>query len=88
MTFRTLTPPKQSNRQVREYVEAVEKGLDSYFVVENGKGWYVRKASTANSKGKFFEDKEAAIEYAMNQAIKKQSEVLVFDNKGSLLSRQ
>jgi len=88
MTFKTLSPPAKSNKQVREYIEAVKNGLDSYFVVQNGRGWYVRKASLRSGNGRLFQTKEAALEYAKKLSTKRKSEYLVFDNKGTLISRK
>lgn len=88
MTFKTLTPPTKTNKQVREYVEAVEAGLDSYFVVQNGKGWYVRKASVRTSNGKLFPTKETAIEQAKKLSTKMKSEYLIFNNNGTLIARK
>lgn len=88
MTFKTLTPPARSNKQVREYVQAVEKGLDSYFVIQNGKGWYVKKASLRSGNGKFFPTKEAALGQAKKLSSARSSEYLIFNNKGTLISRK
>ncbi len=88
MTFKTLAPPAKSNKQIREYIEAVNKGFDSYFVVQNGKGWYVRKASTKTSNGTLFATKTMAIKHAKQKATRKEAEVIVFNDKGTLLSRQ
>jgi hypothetical protein len=78
--------PDRSTKETREYAQAVKKGLDSYFVVQNGKGWYVRKASAKN--GKLFSTKNKAFEHAKQKATKKRAEVIVFNNKGALLHRQ
>lgn len=88
MTFKTLNPPAESNQQVREYIEAVKSGLNSYFVVQNGKGWYVRKASLQYGNGKLFPDRDTALDYAKKLSSKKNSEYLVFNNKGTLISRK
>jgi hypothetical protein len=80
MTFKSLRTPPKSNKQVQEYVQAVEKGLDSYFVVKvSNKGWYVQKASTHTTNGKHFPTKAAAIETANRRAAKRNSKVYVFD---------
>lgn len=84
MTFKTLRPPAKSNKQVQEYINAVEKGRNSYFVVQNGKGWYVRKASVRTSPGKLFPTKSEAERVAKARAAKRNSKVLVFDRNGSL----
>jgi|ERR1039458_5497996 hypothetical protein len=84
MTFKTLPPPAKSNKQVQEYINAVEKGRNSYFVVQNGQGWYVRKASVRTRPGKLFPTKAEAERVAKARAARRNSKVLVFDNKGSL----
>lgn len=84
MTFKTLPPPAKSNKQVQEYVDAVERGRNSYFVIQNGKGWYVRKASVRISPGKLFPTKAEAERVAKARAARRNSKVLVFDSKGSL----
>ncbi len=88
MTFKTLPQPAKSNKQVREYVQAVEKGMDSYFVVQNGGGWYVRKASAKSGRGTLFATKTDAIQDAKSKAARRNSEVIIFDNKGVLIDRQ
>ena len=85
MKFRKLPTPSNSNRRVRDYVSAVERGRDSYYVVQNGKGWYVRKASVRTSNGKLFPTKSEALDIARARATKRNSKVLVFNNKGTLL---
>ncbi len=84
MTFKTLKPPAKSNKQIQEYVNAVEKGRNSYFVVQNGKGWYVRKASVRTSPGTLFPTESEAISAARTRAAKRNSKVLVFDKHGSV----
>lgn len=88
MTIKTIPLPYRSTKETRDYAEAVKRGMDSYFVVQNGKGWYVRKASAKNDNGKLFSGRTEAVEYAKNLAQKRDSEYLVFDKKGSLLSRR
>jgi hypothetical protein len=84
MTFKTLPPPAKSNKQVQEYINAVEKGRNSYFVVQNGSGWYVRKASIRTSPGELFPTKSEAERVAKIRAARRNSKVLVFDRHGSL----
>lgn len=79
MTFKSLRTPPKSNKQVQEYVQAIEKGLDSYFVVKANKGWYVQKASTRARNGKHFPTKAAALETANKRAAKRNSKVYIFD---------
>lgn len=84
MTFKTLQPPATSNKQVKEYVRAIEKGRDSYFVIQNGKGWYVRKASVRTSPGTLFSTESEAVSAARTRAAKRNSKVLIFDKSGSV----
>lgn len=86
MKFKRLPPPPKSNKQVQEYVQAVEKGMKNYFVMQNGNGWYVRKASDRVGNGELFATKSEAVNVAEMKAAKKDSRVFVFDRKGSLLS--
>lgn len=88
MTYKTIPLPHRSTKETREYAQAVKKGLDSYFVVQNGKGWYVRKASFRGGKGKLFTTKEAATSYAKELSIQNDSEYLIFSNTGNLISRK
>ena len=87
MKFRKLPPPAKSNKLVQEYVDAVEKGRRNYYVIQNGSGWYVRKASVRTSNGKLFRDKSEAVRTANARANRNKSRVLVFNNKGDLISR-
>jgi hypothetical protein len=88
MTFTPLPPPAKSNRQVQEYIRAVERGRDSYFVTrsDQGKGWYVRKVSDRRTNGSLFSTKPEAMQVARQRAARKNSRVLVVDHKGSLVS--
>ncbi len=88
MTYKTIALPDRSTKETREYAQAVKRGLDSYFVVQNGKGWYVRKASAQTGNGKLFTTKIKAIDHAKEKAAMKKSEVIIFDSKGTLISRQ
>lgn len=43
MKLKKLSTPVKSNKQIQEYLSAVDKGMSGSFVVSNGRGWYVRK---------------------------------------------
>lgn len=88
MTIKTIPLPQKSTKEMRDYTQAVKRGMDSYFVVQNGKGWYVRKASDQTGNGKLFATKIKAIDHAKEKAAMKKSEVIIFDSKGTLVSRQ
>jgi hypothetical protein len=75
MNSKTLPKPSSSNKQVQEYMAAVRKGMDSYFVVETREGWSVRPA-TEPSKAASFATKEDAIQNARAAAKAKHGEVL------------
>jgi hypothetical protein len=81
MTFKQLKPPAKSNKQVQEYVQAVEKGLNSYFVIQKGTGWSVRKASTRPSSARLYTSKTEAIRNAEKNAAKRGSKVFIFDGR-------
>lgn len=84
MKFKQLPPPPRSNKQIREYIEAVERGRNHYYVKQNGEGWYVRKASDRRG-GQLFSTKSEALQVARARAAKKDSQVLVFNRKGDVL---
>ncbi len=86
--FKFIPLPLRSTKETREYAQAIEKGLNSYFVIQSGKGWYVRKASTRKSNGKLFANKADAVEQAKKLSVKRKSEFFVFSNKGELLYRE
>jgi exonuclease V gamma subunit len=81
MTFKQLKPPAKSNKQVQEYIQAVEKGMNNYFVVHKDKGWYVQKASH-NKSGQLFETKTEALSKAKELASEKKSQVFIFNSSG------
>lgn len=87
MKFKKLPPPAKSNKQVQEYVDAIERGRRNYYVIQNGSGWYVRKASVRNRSGELFNSKSEAVRTAQARADRNKSRVLVFNNKGTLISR-
>lgn len=88
MTYKTIPLPSRSTKEIDDYNQAVAKGMESYFVVQNGKGWYVRKASTKTGYGTLFATKTEAVQNAKAKAAKRKSEVIIFNNKGALIDRQ
>ena len=87
MTIKTTKLPVRSTKEIKDYNHAVAKGMESYFVVQNGKGWYVRKASSKAKNATLFATKTEAIKNAKTKAAKRKSEVIIFNNKGALLDR-
>ncbi len=69
MEFVRLPPPPKSNKQVREYIEAVERGRKNYYVRQNDNGWHVRKASDRRG-GQLFSTKSEAVQVARTRAAK------------------
>jgi hypothetical protein len=87
MTRKTLPKPAGSNKQVREYIEAVEKGYNSLFIVPTEAGWSVRHSSTGKIQ-QTYSTKTAAIQGAKKIATAPRTEIFVFDEAGQLLARQ
>lgn len=87
MTSRTLPKPPSSNTQVEEYMAAVQKGLNSLFVVHTGKGWSVRPAANPK-KVTMFTYKAEALRKAKADAKAKQGEVFVFNQDGALIGQE
>jgi hypothetical protein len=86
MTNKTLPKPSESNPQVREYMSAVRKGLNSLFVVETQEGWSVRPAAEP-AKSVVFTSKADALQKAKEEATPKQGEIFIFDQNGALLGQ-
>ena len=63
MQRKSLPRPTQDNAQVKEYVGAVKRGMNGYYVTPSGNGWSVRKASARSASGRF-ETKSEAITHA------------------------
>lgn len=84
MTHTTLSKPAKSNKQIQEYLSAVDKGMSGRFVVPNGKGWYVRKPHS--QKGTLFPTKREAIAHAKQELAKTEGKLFVFDSKGNLVN--
>ena len=76
------TPPKD-NRQVHEYVSAVNRGLDSHFVVPSEKGWAVRKPKATRASG-VFATKAEAVTHAKKVAANQRTQLYVFNKDGTL----
>ena len=86
MTYKTLPKPAQSNKQVKEYVDAVRQGSNGRFVIPNGKGWYVRRADSRTSE--LFGTKSEAIAHAQAEVKEHKAELFIFDKTGQLTDRQ
>ncbi len=83
MTHTTLPKPAQSNQQVQEYLSAVDKGIAGRFVVQNGKGWYLRKPN--DTTGRLFATKQAAIDRAAQELKQSKGKLFIFDDGGNLI---
>jgi len=86
MTHTTLDKPAKANKQIQEYLSAVDKGLTGRFVMQNGKGWYVRKPDA--DKGVLFATKAEAIVKAKQELEQTKGELFIFDKNGQLIDRQ
>jgi hypothetical protein len=83
MTQTTLPKPAKSNKQVQEYLSAVNKGMKSRLIFPSGKGWNVRKPSGPSDS--YFETKSEALEFARSELSKTDGQLFVFDEEGRLV---
>ncbi len=84
MTYKTLPAPTSSNKQVREYTAAVEKGFKSVFVMPSPLGWQVSLARNQKVVGTY-QSKNAAITEAKKQSATSNGTFFVFDRTGELV---
>jgi hypothetical protein len=84
MVNRLLPKPSPSNKQIKEYMDAVKKGIDSQFIIHTDNGWSLRPA-TEPEKAVLFESKELALKEA-RQSAKPQSDIFIFSETGSLIA--
>jgi hypothetical protein len=85
MTFKTLPKPSSTNRQVREYTSAIDRGYRSLFVIATDKGW-VLKGAWEEEPINTFKDKAKAVESAKKLASTKKTSFYVFDKAGELVA--
>jgi hypothetical protein len=86
MTHTTLSKPAQTNKQIQEYLSAVNEGMKGRFVVPSGKGWCVRKPN--NPEGLLFTTKTEAIAKAKQELEHTKGELFIFDQDSRLTDRQ
>ncbi len=86
MTIKQLPLPPKSNKQVQEYITAIDKGYHSQFVRPVGKNWSIRHAATGEHGGTF-PTREQAIIKAKKLAAAHNSEVIVFGKDGNITER-
>ena len=77
-----LQTPK-NNRQVQEYVDAVQRGLDSHFVLYTAQGWIVRKPKASRASG-IFNTKAEAVAHAKKISSNQNTPLFVYNRDGSL----
>lgn len=80
--IRLKTPPK-SNKQVQEYVSAVQSGMNAHFVVKSSNGWSVKRVNAKKSSG-IFATKQEAVAKARSIARNQGTGVYVFAADGHL----
>lgn len=83
MQRKPLPRPPKDNKQVNEYVTAVQRGLESHFVVSTGKGWSVRRPKAERASG-VFETKAEAIAHAKKVSASQKTNLYVFNRDGTL----
>ncbi len=86
MKYAILNKPAKSNKQIQEYLPAVDKGITGRFVMQNGKGWYLCKLNSRT--GKLFITKNEAVAKAKQELAKTDGELFIFDRAGQLIARQ
>jgi hypothetical protein len=84
MVNRSLPKPSSSNKQIREYTDAVKKGVNSQFIIHMSNGWSLRPA-TKPEKAVLFDSKELALKKAKQNA-KPKSDIYIFSQSGSLIA--
>lgn len=84
MIYKTLPQPAKPNKQVQEYLNALNKG--GRFVIPNGKSWYFLRPDS--SKSSSFTTKEEAIAQAKQELAKDKGELFIFDKAGQLVNHQ
>lgn len=87
MTYKTLSKPPSSNKQVREYISALEKGRHSVFVMPIENNWGVRRVAAKKLDG-IFSSQAEALSIAEKLAKSKNAEVLLFSQDGEIVDRR
>lgn len=84
MTNKLLPKPSPSNKQIKEYTDAVKKGINSQFIIHMANGWSLRPA-TKPEKATLFDTKESALKRAKQNARSK-SDIFIFSQDGALIA--
>ena len=82
MQRKPLAPPSTDNKQVKEYTDAVKRGLNTYFVAPSKLGWNVYKARD-KQHAKFYVTKHKAVTHARHASISG-ADVVVYDKDGNV----
>ena len=85
MTHKNLPKPSSPNKQIQEYIAAVEKGYNSLFVIPVKNSWAVRHSNSGTIQ-ETFATKTAAVNGAKKLASSSKTEIFVFGKEGQLLS--
>ena len=78
-----LPPPAKSNKEVRAYVRAANKG--GRVVIPDSKGWRVVRPDQPNSR---FASKKAAVAQAGRELVGTDANVFILNKKGELVDRK
>jgi len=87
MTRSQLKPKNPSNQYLRDYAEAVRKGLESQHVLPHADGWAVKKIE-ANKASRVFANKKDAIKHAEKVAANQKSGVVVHKKDGRVAAKK
>lgn len=86
MSPKVLQTPSRHNKQIQEYVNAVQDGMNIQFVVKSDRGWSVQRANAKKATG-VFSTKQEAVSKAKDIAKNQRTGVYVFGVDG-LISEQ
>jgi len=85
MTNKLLPKPSATNKQVKEYTDAVKKGINSQFIIHMANGWSLRPA-TQPEKATLFSSKTLALKEAKQNAKSKRGDIFIFSQDGALIA--
>lgn len=85
MTNKLLPKPSATNKQVKEYTDAVKRGINSQFIIHMEKGWSLRPA-TQPEEATLFSSKALALKEAKQNAKSKRGDIFIFSQDGALIA--
>jgi len=86
MTKKPLPAPKESNKQIQSYTDAVKKGLKAQHIVSKGGHWAVKRVG-ATGASKTFDTQSEAVSHARKAAKSDKSDVFIHGRDGRIRER-